>query len=270
MKTAGPAARIELRFFDSIQIEFDPRPAPIALAFTTNDWNSFTGTVAVPTGATSLNIVLSVPAGLSADVDAASISVVAGDASDAAAYSTAPVVDGVAIRRDGGQTIFGDGTPTVWFIHPYVDVLGHDFADGIRQIIRESGKRGHPIAIGCAMRLDPAIMADLVRDSYVFSYKNIDYPLPANAQRLIFLNTWLRPNVQWPGQPSERKIVYLGSRTLGNDGDGKAADKERWNQIAKDDPALSPHVLDGVGYYLPLKIWTKLVLDGVTPAATQP
>ena len=215
-------------------------------------------------------MVLSVSAGLFADFDVAAISVITTDAKDAAPYTPALTVAGVAIRRDGDHTIFGPGTPTVWFIHPYVDVLGHDFADGFRQIVRDAAKRGHPLTIGCAMQLDPASLADQANTTYVFSYKNIDYPLPADAHKLIFLNTWLRPNVQWPPRPTEHDIAYLGSRTLGNDGDGKAADKSRWNQIATDDPTLSLHVLDKVGYYLPLKTWTKLVLDGIAPATTQP
>ena len=49
-KSVALAAHIALRFFDSNQVEFDPQPAPIALADTTNQWQHSADDVPVPPG----------------------------------------------------------------------------------------------------------------------------------------------------------------------------------------------------------------------------
>ena len=175
----------------------------------------------------------------------------------------APVAagDAVPIRREGPHTIIGEGKPTVWFIHPYVDVVGHDFDTGITNLVRQAREQGHPLAVGVAASLDGIDTADEANTTYVFTYKNINYPLPEKAHRLVFLNTWLRPSVSWPAlRVGQKDVVLIGSETLHNNGDGLAADKDRWWQIQKADPSLSLTVLDSTGYYLPISVWRTALL----------
>jgi hypothetical protein len=179
---------------------------------------------------------------------------------DAAADAAVPTV------HDGVRTIIGYGKPTVWFIHPYVDVLGHDYETGIRHLVEDAHAHGHDVAVGVAARLEDVDLADAKDLTFVFTYKNINYPLPEQARRLIFLNTWLLPKVNWPAsRTTQPDVVLLGSRTLHNDGDGLATNKDRWWQIQKSDPALTVTVLDGAGYYLPMGVWRSAVYKLVVP-----
>jgi hypothetical protein len=179
-----------------------------------------------------------------------------------AASKDAVAADAIPIRREGPHTIIGYGTPHIWFIHPYVDVVGHDFDLGITNLVREARGKNHLIAVGVAPSLDAVNQADEKNTTYVFTYKNINYPLPEQAHRLMFFNTWLLPEIAWPAARTGRKdVVVIGSKTLHNNGDGLAANKDRWWQIQKDDPDLTLTVLDATGYYLPLPVWRTALLN---------
>jgi hypothetical protein len=167
----------------------------------------------------------------------------------------------VPIRREGAHTIIGYGVPKIWFIHPYVDVLGHDFDMGISHLVQEAREHGLSIAVGVAEKLDDTNLSDEKHTTYVFSYKNINYALPGEARRMVFLNTWLLPGVKWPDSRSDKRdVVLLGAKTLHNNGDGLATDKDRWWLIQKSDPGLSLNVLDGAGYFLPISVWRSALL----------
>jgi len=92
----------------------------------------------------------------------------------------------VPIHREGNRTIIGYGEPSVWFIRPYVDVLGHHFGQGIRTIVLQAHDQGHPLAIGVASSLADVDQTNSANSIYVFSYKNIDFPLPAQAGGSFF------------------------------------------------------------------------------------
>jgi hypothetical protein len=261
----GNDARVTFRFFDNVRIAFSEEPAPLGLP-AHDDWTVASTTFKIPEHAVSLEFFAGLFAVKAGSLDLAEISIKtapATAASDlAAAIPPEAQVDAqVPVVREGAHTIIGYGKPTVWFIHPYVDVLGHDFVQGITHLVEAARDEGNPVAVGVAQGLDATNQRDAANTIYVFTYKNIDYPLPAGARRLVFINTWLTKPVEWPAARAVKKdIVLIGSRTLGNDGDGLATDKARWMQIQKDDPALSLTVLDNTGYYLPIHTWREPIL----------
>jgi hypothetical protein len=107
--------------------------------------------------------------------------------------------------------------------------------------------------------------------TYVFSYKNINYPLPEQAHRLVFLNTWLLPETAWPASRVGRKdVVLIGTRTLHNNGDGLSTNKDRWWKIQKADPDLTLTVLDGAGYFLPMSLWRAALLKVILEEPSAP
>ncbi len=271
-------ASISFRFLDTIEIPFSATPAPLILSDHAGDWTEATTTFKVPTNATSVRIDCSlspVDAGIFdlaefsvKNIAEAGVASIAEDNAEKTLNASTPSSTGVLvpIRREGEKTIIGNGNPSIWFIAPYVDVLGHDFAIGLANIVCEARDQGHPLAIGIARKLDEVDEKDEANAIYIFSYKNINYPLPVNARRMIFLNTWLTPPVEWPASRTGKKdVVIIGSGMLHNDGDGKASDKDRWTQIQKDDPSLTYTVLDSTGYYFPLRVWSahvfKVIMD---------
>jgi hypothetical protein len=272
-KDAG--LRANFVFLDAVKIKFTPSPEPLALSGRATDWTVATAKIAVPDDAATLEMSVGMFQVLSGTLDLADVSVKPISASDlpknpslAAASATD---DSVPIRREGPRTIIGYGKPAIWFIHPYVDVLGHDFDMGISHLVQQAREKGYSIAVGVSGSLDAVDQADAKNTIYVFTYKNIGYPLPAAAHRMIFLNTWLVPETEWPASRTGKKdVVLIGSKMLHNDGDGLAVNKDRWWQIQKDDPGLTLTVLDGAGYYLPMSLWRsallKIVLD--EPAAS--
>jgi len=170
----------------------------------------------------------------------------------------------VPIHREGNRTIIGYGEPSVWFIRPYVDVLGHHFGQGIRTIVLQAHDQGHPLAIGVASSLADVDQTNSANSIYVFSYKNIDFPLPAQARRLIFLNTWLTTPVEWPASRLGKKDqALITSKLLGNNFEGRAEDKGRWQQIQAADPTLTLVVDDKDSYFLPVSVWTDVVLKSI-------
>jgi hypothetical protein len=168
----------------------------------------------------------------------------------------------VPVREEGNRTIVGYGSPSVWFIYPYVDVLGHHFGHGIRQIVLEARDRGRPMAIGIAHSLDEVDLKDEADTIYVFSHRNIGYPLPANARRLIFINTCLAGSVEWPASRMGKKdAALMGEKMLNNNTDGLAKDKDRWKQIQAEDPTFTLSVLDSTGAFFPMQKWKDPVLN---------
>jgi hypothetical protein len=267
----GRDAQISLHFFDAVRIEFDPAPEPIVFSSDASNWTVVTRNVAVREHATSVVVALGLNRVEGGTVDIASISLKSAPVAKAPQpTATSPAAEASAptavtpIRREGDRTIIGYGSPSVWFIHPYVDVLGHDFDMGIDHLVEQARAQGHPLAVGVANTLEPVTERYEANTIYVFSYKNINYPLPADAKRMVFINTWLTPSVAWPASRTGKDdVVVLGSRTLHNNGDGLATNKDRWMQIQKDDPALSITLLDATGYYLPISIWRTAVLKAI-------
>jgi hypothetical protein len=270
-KEAG--AKISFCFFDAVRIAYSPAPEPIIFSEHASDWTVATANFKVPENAVSLIITFGLVQVDSGTLDISELSLknpaeadvttpVAVNAGTEPAVSPQATTNApVPIRREGDRTIIGYGKPSVWFIHPYVDVLGHDFDMGISHLVSEARDQGDSIAVGVANSLDEVNQQDEANTIYVFSYKNINYPLPANARRMVFLNTWLTPSVKWPASRSGKKdMVLLGSRTLHNNGDGLATDKDRWTQIQKDDPSLDLTVLDSAGYYLSISQWRAPLL----------
>src|SRR6202020_570129 len=114
-------------------------------------------------------------------LDLADVSVTAIPSADAPAPSFAngaAIDNAVPIRREGVHTIIGYGVPKIWFIHPYVDVLGHDFDMGISHLVQEAREKGLSIAVGVAEKLDDTNLSDEKHTTYIFSYKNINFALP--------------------------------------------------------------------------------------------
>ncbi|HEX4141475.1 MAG TPA: hypothetical protein VHY09_14090 [Candidatus Methylacidiphilales bacterium] len=269
--TKDAGVRGSFVFLDAVQIKFAPSPAPLALSPAADKWTTATAKIAVPEDATSLWLNVGMFGVQAGQLDLADVAITPLPSDELPAQPTVAdtnTVEGVPIRRDGPRTIIGYGEPTVWFIHPYVDVLGHDYDMGIRHLVQEAHEKGHPLAIGVATRLEDVSQDDAKDLTFVFSYKNINYPLPAQARRLIFLNTWLLPEVKWPESPARKNdVVLLGARTLHNDGDGLATNKDRWWQIQKNDPALTLTVLDNTGYFLPMSVWRSAVYKLIVPDA---
>ena len=267
-KDAG--LRVSLVFLDAVKIKFAPLPEPVVLSGNTKEWTVATAKIAVPQDATTLWFSIGMFQVQAGTLDLADVSVTAIPSTDApAVLATASTDNPVPVRREGTHTIIGYGAPKIWFIHPYVDVLGHDYDMGISHLVQQAHDKGRSIAVGVAETLDDADMADARNSIYVFSYKNIGYPLPEQASRMIFLNTWLLPETTWPAsRPGKKDIVFLGAKTLHNNGDGLASNKDRWWQIQKGDPDLTLTVLDGAGYYLPMSLWRsallKLILEQPT------
>ena len=258
-KNAGAGASVTI--FDAVRIKFSPGPVPLVFSYSATDWTDSSIKFMVPGNATSLTLDFGLTQVDAGTLDIAEISLKRMSPSDVPAVAPVAGDDAVPIRREGSRTIIGEGKPTVWFIHPYVDVLGHHFDTGITNLVRQAQEQGHPMAIGVAGSLDGIDTADEANTTYVFSYKNINYPLPAKARRLVFINTWLRPSVSWPASRAGRKdVVLIGSKTLHNNGDGLATDKDRWWQIQKANPSLSLTVLDSTGYYLPISVWRTALL----------
>ncbi len=269
----GAGASVKFQFFDVVRISFSATPAPLIFSDHAVDWTVVTTTFRVPANAVTLEIGCSLSPVNSGTFDLAEFSVkniAETDVPDSVQDSTEKELDAstpsstgvpVPIRREGERTIIGSGNPSIWFIAPYVDVLGHDFAVGIANLVCEAHDNGHSVVIGVAKKLDDVNEKDEANTTYIFSYKNINYPLPTNARRMVFLNTWLTPPVEWPASRTGKKdVVIIGSGMLHNDGDGSATDKDRWTQIQKDDPTLAYTVLDSTGYYFPLRVWSALLL----------
>jgi hypothetical protein len=260
----GEAAGLFFNLFDAVKIEVQPTPNPVLIARDA-PWSIATARFTVPPGASALEFRFGLFAGETGTLDLQKIEMKPISESEVppavASKTFAANPDDIPLHREGNRTIVGAGKPSVWFIHPYVDVLGHNFSDGILALVREARAAGDPLTVGVAPALDPVVLQDEQDMIYVFSYKNIDYALPQRARRLVFVNTWLRQSVPWPAARAGRKdVVLIGSRTLGNDGDGLAADKARWTQIQKDDPALTLTVLESTGYYLPISVWKNPLL----------
>ncbi len=258
-KNAGAGASVTI--FDAVRIKFSPGPSPLIFSNRATDWTEASVKFMVPDNATSLTLDFGLTQVDAGTLDIADISLKPISPSDVPTVAPVAVGDAVPIRREGPRTIIGEGKPTVWFIHPYVDVVGHDFDAGITNLVREAREQGHPLAVGVAESLDGIDTVDEANTTYVFTYKNINYPLPEKARRLVFLNTWLKSSVSWPAtRAGQKDVVLIGSKTLHNNGDGLATDKDRWWQIQKDDPSLSLAVLDSTGYYLPIAVWRPALL----------
>ena len=258
-KNAGAGASIT--FFDAVRIKFSPAPDPLNLSSGTTDWTESSVKFKVPHDAVSLTLDFGLNQVDSGTLDIAKVSLKSVTPSAVPTVAPVEASDAVPIRREGPRTIFGAGKPTVWFIHPYVDVLGHDFDMGISNLVWEAREKGLSLAVGVTGSLHEINTADEANTTYVFTYKNINYALPENAHRLIFFNTWLTPSVSWPAtRAGKRDVVMLGSKTLHNNGDGLATNKDRWWQIQKDDPGLALTVLDSTGYYLPIAVWRSALL----------
>jgi hypothetical protein len=264
-KGAGLGAN--LVFLDAVKIRFAPPPDPLVLRDQAHDWMLATAKIAVPDHAATLGMSVGMLQVQSGTLDLADVSVKPIAAEDVVPPRAAVLDASVSsdqrlpIRRDGAHTIIGFGTPTIWFIHPYVDVLGHDFDTGVSHLVQQAREKGRSIAVGVAGNLDEADQADAKDTIYVFSYKNINFPLPAEAHRIIFLNTWLLPETKWPASRTGKKdVVLIGSKSLHNDGDGLATNKDRWWQIQKNDPDLELTVLADTGYYLPMSLWCSALL----------
>jgi hypothetical protein len=258
-------ARVTFDLIDAVRIKFSA-PASMTLSDHAADWTVATRSFNVPAGAVTVAISFGLSQVDAGTLDLAGISVKSVPETPASVPAAATASSDVPIRREGDRTIIGYGKPSVWFINPYVDVLGHDFSLGITNLVRQAREQGHPIAVGVANDLDAVNQENEENMIYVFSYKNIRFALPAKARRMVFLNTWLTPVVQWPADRTGKKdVVLLGSKTLHNNGDGLATDKDRWQQIQKNDPSLTRTVLDSTGYYLPMPLWRtallKIVLD---------
>jgi hypothetical protein len=270
----GQDARMTFRFYDSVKIAFTPEPASLVFS-DASEWTTATTTFNVPPHAASLEFFFGLHQVESGALDVSGISmqsvpqtsVTANDRTPPSTLSASAQADAqVPIVRDGTHTIIGYGKASIWFIHPYVDVLGHDFVQGIMHLVEGLNAQGYPVAVGVAESLDPVNLQDEANTIYVFTYKNINYPLPADARRMLFVNTWLTPAVKWPeSRNGKNDVVLIGSRMLNNNGDGLATDKARWAQIKTDDPSLSLTVLDSTGYYLPIATWRdpieKVVLE---------
>jgi hypothetical protein len=169
----------------------------------------------------------------------------------------------VPVHRDGNRTIIGYGAPSVWFIRPYVDVLGHHFGQGLRSIVLDARDQGHPLAIGVASSLADVDQKNASDTIYVFSMKNISEPLPAQARRLIFLNTWLTSSEEWPAARQGKKdMVVIEDALTHNNFEGPDEDKNRWRQIQAADPSFILTVLgpEKGNYFLPTPIWKDPVL----------
>ncbi|HEX4085267.1 MAG TPA: hypothetical protein VHY22_10175, partial [Chthoniobacteraceae bacterium] len=249
-------------FLDAVKIKFAPPPPPLELSSQAADWRDATAKIAVPPGATTLWMSIGMFQVESGTLDLADVGVTPIPASEAPQPVVAQTMpdSSIPIRRDGAHTIIGYGAPKVWFIRPYVDVVGHDFDMGLANLVRQLHDKGLSAAIGVSESLDDGALEDVKNRTYVFSYKNINFPLPAEAHRLIFLNTWLLPKTEWPASRAGRKdFVLLGSKTLHNNGDGLASSKDRWWQIQKGDPDLTITVLDGAGYFLPISVWRSML-----------
>jgi hypothetical protein len=256
--------RASFVFLDAMKIKFTPPPEPLELQAKATDWIVSTAKIPVPENATTLWFSIGMFQVQAGTLDLADVSVTAIPAADAPAPTVAKgtaLDNSVPIRREGAHTIIGYGVPKIWLIHPYVDVLGHDFDMGISHLVQEAREQGLSIAVGVAGKLDDTTLSDEKNTTYVFSYKNINYPLPNDAHRMVFLNTWLLPEVKWPvSRAGKKDVVLLGTKTLHNNGDGLATNKDRWWLIQKDDPSLSLIVLDGDGYFLPISVWRSALL----------
>lgn len=261
----GEAAGLFLHFYDAVKIEVLPAPEPILITKDVSPWTEARTRLRVPAGAATLEMQFGLFQGEAGVLDLAQIDATA--ISEGAVASPTVSAKGtveIPIRREEGRTIIGFGKPSVWFIHPYVDVLGHNFSDGITTLVRQARDQGHPLAVGIATCLDSVNLQNEAHTIYVFSYKNINYPLPAQARRMIFLNTWLVNSVEWPASRAGKKdLVLLGSRMLNNNGDGLATDKDHWKQIQKTDSDLELTILDSTGYYLPIAIWRVPLLKAI-------
>lgn len=267
-KNAGAGASVTI--FDAVRIKFSPGPAPLVFSKSATDWTDTSIKFPVPDGAVSLILNLGLTDVEAGTLDVAEISLRSISPSDIPATAPVAASDAVSIRREGTHTIIGEGKPTVWFIHPYVDVVGHDFDMGITNLVSEAREQGHPVAVGVAESLDSVNTANEANTTYVFTYKNINYPLPEKAHRLVFFNTWLKSSVTWPASRDGKKdVIMIGSKTLHNNGDGLATDKDRWWQIQKEDPGLSLTVLDSTGYYLPISVWRTALLKIILEDSSQ-
>jgi hypothetical protein len=270
---AGPSGvHANFIFLDAVKIKFAPPPEPLELQTESKDWIVSTAKMAVPENATTLWFSVGMFQDQTGTLDLAEVSITPISSADlpaAPVANSASLDNSVPIRREGAHTIIGYGAPKIWFIHPYVDVLGHDFGMGISHLVQQAHEQGDSIAVGVAEELDDKNLSDQKGTTYVFSYKNINFPLPDGAHRMIFLNTWLLPEVNWPASRVGKKdVVLIGTKTLHNNGDGLAANKDRWWLIQKTDPGLSLTVLDGTGYFLPMSLWRsallKLILEDST------
>jgi hypothetical protein len=261
-------ARAIFRFYDTVRIGYTPEPPPLVLQKDAPDWTTFTSTLRIPEYAASLEVFLGITHVDAGTLDIAEVSMKE-EATPITAAPPMPDTDPddskaappIPIHREGTHTIIGEGTPSIWFINPYADILGHNFDAGLSNLVRQARDQGASLAVGVAPALDEINQKDEADTIYVFSYKNIDYPLPAQARRLVFLNTWLTGAVKWPDSRAGRKdVVLIGSKILNNNSNGLATDKARWIQIQKDDPALTLTVLEGTGYYLPSQTWGEALL----------
>jgi hypothetical protein len=266
------AAGLFFSLTDAVKIPVLPTPHPLLIPQKTSSWTQAETRFKVPAGTSSIEIRFGLLGGETGSLDLQSLSLTPIPETEVPTATADPATSDsqrsadLPIRREGDRTIIGSGQPTVWFIHPYVDVLGHNFSDGLMTLVRQMTAQGHPLAVGVSPTLEPALLQDEPHTTYVFSYKNINYPLPEQAQRLIFINTWLLPSVTWPAlRQGKKDVVLIGSRMFNNDGDGLATNKSRWYQIQKDDPSLRLTVLNSTGFYLPLAVWriplTKLLLE---------
>jgi len=78
------------------------------------------------------------------------------------------------------------------------------------------------------------------------------------------LNTWLTTPVEWPASRLGKKDqALITSKLLGNNFEGRAEDKGRWQQIQAADPTLTLVVDDKDSYFLPVSVWTDVVLKSI-------